>query len=58
MNDFFTHLTYSWTDNEILIKAILVFWALCLIGFWGSVIYGLTSSLFNYFKIKLYGNAN
>lgn len=55
MENFLTLVDYYWSSNGILQKALLVFWAFAVISFYGVVIYGVSTSLFHYFKSKLNG---
>jgi hypothetical protein len=55
MEKFLTLMEYYWISNGTLPKILLVFWVIAVIGFYAVVIYGISSSLFNYFKSKLNG---
>lgn len=55
MENFLTSMNYYWNGNGALQKVLLVFWVFAVISFYGVVIYGVSTSLFNYFKSKLTG---
>lgn len=55
MENFLTSLEYYWVGNGTLQKILLVFWVIAVISFYSVVIYGIATSLFNYFKSKLNG---
>jgi hypothetical protein len=58
MENLLTELSYYWDGNGTLQKALLVFWAFAVISFYGAVIYGVSTSLFNYLKFKLNAKFN
>ena len=51
-------VVYYTNQSGTLVQGVFFFWLFAVVSFYASVTYGLTISLFNYFKIKLYGKAN